>query len=391
MQAVTYYGHACFSVLVAGKRLLFDPFFEAKPEHVKVAPPDYVLLTHAHDDHVADALRLLQESDATLVANVEIVDYFKKKGITQVEALNSGGQIHYDWGSIRLVPAWHSSVFNDEGDGGVAGGFIVESYTGNFYVSGDTALSADMKMWGELYHLDWAALCVGGRFTMDAKEAALCAQWLGVEKVMGVHFDTFPVLKIDHLKAKASFLERHIELLLPAAGEGLSFEKKERKQPFLPVRTGIGYDIHQCVQGRLLVLGGVQIAHDKGLDGHSDADVLSHAVADAILGALGLPDIGFYFPPDLDAIEGISSLKILEKCRELLDERNYILGNIDATLVAEAPKVLPHVQAMKSCMSQALGIHATQIGIKATTNERLGALGRKEGIAAMATALILAR
>ncbi|MGE9267543.1 MAG: 2-C-methyl-D-erythritol 2,4-cyclodiphosphate synthase, partial [Verrucomicrobiales bacterium] len=123
----------------------------------------------------------------------------------------------------------------------------------------------------------------------------------------------------------------------------------------------------------------------KGLAGHSDADVLSHAIADALLGALGLPDIGHYFPPGDPACKDISSLKILEKCRELAAEAGFAIANIDSSLIAEAPKVLPHAEAMKAAMSQALGIAASQIGIKATTNEKMGFVGREEGIAAMAT------
>ena len=153
-------------------------------------------------------------------------------------------------------------------------------------------------------------------------------------------------------------------------------------------RSGIGYDVHQFARERPLILGGVEIPHTHGLVGHSDADVLSHAIADAVLGALGLPDIGHYFPPGDPTIEGISSLKILAKCRELLVVRNATLNNIDSTLIAEAPKVLPHAAAMKENIAASLGITADQVGIKATTNETMGFIGRGEGIAAMAVATI---
>lgn len=153
-------------------------------------------------------------------------------------------------------------------------------------------------------------------------------------------------------------------------------------------RTGIGYDVHQFAEGRPLILGGVEIEHTHGLAGHSDADVLCHAIADALLGCMGLPDIGHYFPPSDDSIEGISSLKILEKCRELGEERGAVIQNIDSSMIAEAPRVLPHAEAMKENMAAALGISAGQIGIKATTNETMGFVGRKEGIAALASALI---
>lgn len=153
-------------------------------------------------------------------------------------------------------------------------------------------------------------------------------------------------------------------------------------------RSGIGYDVHQFAEGRPLILGGVEIPHTHGLSGHSDADVLCHAIADSLLGCLGLPDIGHYFPPHDASIEGISSLKILEKCRELIEERDAVIQNIDSTMIAEAPKVLPHAEAMKQNIAHALGITAQQVGIKATTNEAMGFVGRHEGIAALASAMV---
>lgn len=151
---------------------------------------------------------------------------------------------------------------------------------------------------------------------------------------------------------------------------------------------GIGYDVHRFSPDRPLVLGGVEIPHTHGLDGHSDADVLSHAIADALLGAMGLPDIGHYFPPGDPACKGISSLRILEKCRELAEEKGFQIINIDSTLIAEAPKVLPHREAMCENIARAIGITAARVGIKATTNETMGFVGRKEGIAAMAVAQV---
>lgn len=154
------------------------------------------------------------------------------------------------------------------------------------------------------------------------------------------------------------------------------------------VRTGIGYDVHSFETGRPLVLGGVTIPHARGLSGHSDADVLSHAIADAVLGALGEPDIGHWFPPSDPTIEGICSLKILEKCAQLAAAKGMRIENVDSSLIAEAPKVNPHAAAMKQNIAAALGIQPDQVGVKATTNERLGFVGREEGIAAMAVACI---
>lgn len=154
--------------------------------------------------------------------------------------------------------------------------------------------------------------------------------------------------------------------------------------------TGIGYDVHRFAEEhRPLILGGVTIPHTHGLDGHSDADVLCHAIADAILGAAGLQDIGYWFPPTDENIKGISSLKIVGKAVELVHERGGRLTNIDATLIAEAPKILPHLESMKNQLSFVCGLPVKRIGIKATTNEKMGFLGRCEGMAALASACLL--
>jgi len=150
--------------------------------------------------------------------------------------------------------------------------------------------------------------------------------------------------------------------------------------------TGIGYDVHQFAKDRPLILGGVEIPHDRGLDGHSDADVLSHAIADAVLGAIGQPDIGHWFPPGDPACKDICSLKILEKAAGLVMAGGYSLINVDSTLIAEAPKVLPHRDAMRANIAAALGLPPERVNIKATTNETMGFVGRGEGIAALAIA-----
>ncbi len=154
-------------------------------------------------------------------------------------------------------------------------------------------------------------------------------------------------------------------------------------------RSGIGYDVHQFADDRKLILGGVEIPHTQGLSGHSDADVLSHAIADAVLGAIGEPDIGYWFPPSDESIEGISSLKILEKAAELTREKGGELQNIDSTLICEAPRVMPFADAMKEQIAAALQIKPDEVGIKATTNETMGFVGRKEGIAALAVASVV--
>ena len=153
-------------------------------------------------------------------------------------------------------------------------------------------------------------------------------------------------------------------------------------------RSGIGYDIHCLVEGRKLILGGVEIAYTKGLDGHSDADVLSHAIADALLGAIGESDIGHHFPNTDESIRGISSLEILKRVAAILREKGAAINNIDATLIAEAPKIGPHLSAIRTNLATALSLDISQIGVKATTNELLGSIGRGEGMAAMAIASV---
>ena len=153
-------------------------------------------------------------------------------------------------------------------------------------------------------------------------------------------------------------------------------------------RCGIGYDAHRLVSGRKLILGGVKIPHPRGLEGHSDADVLSHAVADAVLGALGEGDIGKHFPNTEESIRGISSIEILRHAATIAAQKNARVVNVDATVLAEAPKISPHIAAMQEKIADALGVKANAISIKATTNEGLGAIGRSEGMAAIAVASV---
>ena len=152
--------------------------------------------------------------------------------------------------------------------------------------------------------------------------------------------------------------------------------------------SGLGYDIHRFASGRPLILGGVEIPHERGLEGHSDADVLSHAIADAVLGAIGEQDIGHHFPNTDESIRGISSMAILEKAANLARARGARVNSIDATVIAEAPKMAPHIFPMRERIAAALGLPAARVAVKATTNEGLGALGRGEGIAAMAVASV---
>lgn len=154
------------------------------------------------------------------------------------------------------------------------------------------------------------------------------------------------------------------------------------------MRIGTGYDVHRLVEGRKLIIGGVEIPHEKGLLGHSDADVLLHAIMDAILGAAALGDIGKHFPDTDDKYKGISSMKLLSEVYEMVYKKGYVISNIDATIIAQAPKMRPYIDEMTDNVSKALEISKEQINIKATTEEHLGFTGREEGIAAEAVCLL---
>jgi 2-C-methyl-D-erythritol 2,4-cyclodiphosphate synthase len=156
------------------------------------------------------------------------------------------------------------------------------------------------------------------------------------------------------------------------------------------IRIGNGYDIHRLVSDRALILGGVQIPHELGLLGHSDADVLTHAIMDAMLGALSLGDIGHYFPPSDPQWAGADSLVLLTQVHQLISDRGWQIGNIDSVVVAERPKLKPHIHNMRDKLAAILELEPNQIGIKATTNEKLGPVGREEGICAYAVVLLVA-
>lgn len=156
----------------------------------------------------------------------------------------------------------------------------------------------------------------------------------------------------------------------------------------MKIRVGFGFDVHQLKEGKDLWLGGIKIAHSKGALGHSDADVLIHAICDALLGAAGMRDIGFHFPDTSAEFKGIDSKILLDRVSTLLKEEGYSIGNIDCTLVLEQPKINPHIDEMKNTLASILNVEVNDIGIKATTNEKLGYVGREEGVCAYAVALI---
>lgn len=213
---ITYYGHSCFGLEIGGKHLLFDPFISpnelAKDIDIDSIPCDYLLLSHGHADHVADAVSIAQRSGATVVSNFEIVSWIQNQGIESAHPMNHGGGWNFDFGRVTYVNAVHSSSLPDGSYGGNPGGFIIQAGGKTVYYSGDTALCYDMKMFGELFNIDLAFLCMGDNFTMGPKEAVIAADWIGCDQIVGMHYDTFGYIKIDH---------SHSEKLFAGAGKTL--------------------------------------------------------------------------------------------------------------------------------------------------------------------------
>ena len=220
---VTYYGHSCFAAQVANKTLLFDPFITgnelAKAIDVKKVPADYILISHGHEDHMADAADIAKRTGATIVSNYEIVVWFGKQGLQKGHPLNHGGAWRFDFGRVKFVNAIHSSSLPDGAYGGNPGGFVVESAEGNFYYSGDTALTMDMKLIGESTRLTFAALCIGDNFTMGIDDAIKAAEFVRCSEILGLHYNTFAPIKIDAPAAVGKFkaARQNLHLLAPGA------------------------------------------------------------------------------------------------------------------------------------------------------------------------------
>lgn len=222
MQA-TYYGQSCFMVDIDGTRVLFDPFITGNPKasHIDISTlkPDFILVSHGHGDHVGDTVDIAQNSGATVISNYEVTSWLEQKGVTKTVGMNLGGHYEMPFGKIQLVPAWHSSTMPDGAPGGTAGGFIVTHKNGTFYFSGDTALFQEMKLFGRRNKIDFAFLCIGDHFTMDMVDAVAAAEFVGTDRVIAMHFDTFPPIEIDHEKAMDLFAKANVKLTLPTIGE----------------------------------------------------------------------------------------------------------------------------------------------------------------------------
>jgi len=220
---LTYYGHASFAVEIEGKTILFDPFItpnsQAKHIDIRSLNPDFIFLSHGHGDHVADVVAIAQNTNAVCVAAAEIAGWLQKQGLGKVHAMNHGGPIPFDFGTVRGVNAVHSSSLPDGSYGGNPLGFLFKTKSGNFYFAGDTALTLDMRLIPMWAKLDFAVLPIGGNFTMDVADAIKAADFVQCDKIVGIHYNTFPPIVIDTEKAKASFASASKTLLLPGIGE----------------------------------------------------------------------------------------------------------------------------------------------------------------------------
>lgn len=223
---ITYYGHATIGIETKGTHLLIDPFITpnelAKHIDVDQIPADYVLLTHGHYDHVADAEAILKRTGAMLISNFEIVSWYGQKGFSRSHPMNHGGSHQFHFGRVQYVAAVHSSVLPDGTYGGNAGGFVIQTPDKTVYISGDTALTWDMKILADKYEIDAAVLCMGDNFTMGPEDAATAASWVGTKNVIGVHYDTFPPIHLNKEEARRHFATKAVTLHLPAIGESVS-------------------------------------------------------------------------------------------------------------------------------------------------------------------------
>ncbi|MCC6385663.1 MAG: metal-dependent hydrolase [Bacteroidia bacterium] len=223
----TYYGQSCFTIDVSGKSILFDPFISGNPlaSHIDInrIHCDYIVISHGHEDHIADALRIAKNTNAKVVSNFEIVNWLAAQGITNNHPMNIGGHWFFDFGKIKCVNAVHSSTLPDGTNGGNPMGFLVESEGKIFYYSGDTALTYDMKLIGDYKKVDFALLPIGGNFTMGVDNAIIASDFIKCEKIIGLHFDTFGFIKINHAEAIEKFAAAGKHLLIPEIGKSYDF------------------------------------------------------------------------------------------------------------------------------------------------------------------------
>jgi len=233
---LTYYGHSCFLVQTTpptgqagGRKLLFDPFIShnelAKHIDINSVEADYILISHGHFDHIADAVSLAQATGAKVICNWEIYEWLSKQKLTNVHPMNTGGKWDFDGFTVRCIVAQHSGGLPDGSYGGNPMGFIISSSEGSFYYSGDTALTLDMQLIPKWAKLNFAVLPIGDNFTMGYEDATTAALMIDCKTIVGVHYDTFGFIRINQQKAKREFEKQGCTLLLPGIGETISINK----------------------------------------------------------------------------------------------------------------------------------------------------------------------
>jgi L-ascorbate metabolism protein UlaG (beta-lactamase superfamily) len=219
----TYYGHACFAVEAGGKWLLFDPFIKSNPLaqaiQIDEIAADFIFVSHGHGDHLEDVAPIAKRTGALVIAPFEVGEWIQKQGTKNVQAMNHGGAAQLDFGWVKLTNAIHSSSMPDGSYGGNPAGFLIQSPDGSFYYSGDTALTMDMKLVGEEGALRFAVFPIGDFYTMGYADALRAAALVGTKKIVGVHYDSFPPIKLDHAAARSAAEQAGVQLLLPKIGE----------------------------------------------------------------------------------------------------------------------------------------------------------------------------
>lgn len=226
---ITYYGHSCYLIQVNNIRILFDPFISGNPlaSGIKIEDinPDYILISHGHNDHTGDVLEIAEKSQALIICSWEISEWLQSKGLKNIRPVNHGGHLEFDFGKLKVVNAVHSSSMPDGTYGGNALGFIVHTSEYTFYYAGDTALTLDMKLIPHWYQLDFAFLPIGNNFTMDIDDAVLASEFIHCKNIIGMHYDTFGWIQIDHTVAKQKFKAAEKELILMSIGETLKWNQ----------------------------------------------------------------------------------------------------------------------------------------------------------------------
>lgn len=221
----TYYGQSSFLLETDSKKFLFDPFISQNPLASEIditkIEADYILISHGHGDHVGDLIVLAKQTQAQVIAIPEVIGWVMKQGVENVHPMNFG-KYKFDFGTVRMVWATHSAGLPDGSYGGNPAGFVLELDGKQIYFAGDTGLTIEMKLLAELYRLDYAILPIGGNYTMDVDDAVIASNYINCNKIIGVHYDTFPVIKIDSDMAIESFKRAQKQLLLPAIGETIT-------------------------------------------------------------------------------------------------------------------------------------------------------------------------